>query len=508
MSLSISLGDYALQHGASFGQEAMSQSNFSSEELGNLSKAMEMGHVQGGDIGNANQTNAGALKYESLDNSLRLTQWKDSHIRFWRRVAKSAAYSTVEEFNVQTSYGQDRGGFWAEGELPEEENSLYNRKLEKVKFMGVSRGVTHVTQLVKNQVGDIYRKEISDGMLYLLQKADRGLLYADEAVIKDEWNGIYAQHMNMDDYTSLEAYLSGDHVVDMRGGPLKESTIEDAMEKLLHYYAQPDMLIGPPQIITDFSLQLFAQRRFNQAGGGNPGQTGLGQPVSKYFSRFGTVDLEHDIFARKGNAKSIGGNANSPKAPATPAGALSATIVATGPLTRFADGAGDYYYAVSAINRYGESALVQIGGTVTVAAANAVDLAFGTGGGAYAPEAYVVYRSKVNPSQAAANTEFYPIMTVPASGTDIKRGSLANGVDGGAAGVVRDNNRYLPGTEEAMLLENSADILQFKQLAPMMKMDLAVLAPINRFMILLYGTPILYVPTKTIRFINIGKLSI
>ena len=507
MSLSISLGDYSLGHGASFGQEDMKGASMDSAGLAELSKAMEAGHVQGGDIGNPSQTNAGALKYESLDNALRLTQWKDSHIRFWKRVAKEAAYSTVEEYNVQTSYGQDRGGFWAEGELPEEENSLYTRKIEKVKFMGVSRGVTHVAQLVKNQVGDLYRKEISDGMLYLLQKADRGLLYADEAVISDEWNGIYAQHMNMDNYTSIEGYMTSDHVIDMRGVALKESVIEDACETLLTYFAHPDLLVGPPQIITDFSLQLFAQRRFNQAGGGNPGQTGLGQPVTKYFSRFCTIDLEHDIFAIKGNAKKLGGTANSPKAPATPT-PTSATIVAAAPLTRFDDGDGDYYYAVSGVNRYGQSALVQVGGTITVAADEAVDLIFVSGGGAYAPEAYVVYRSKVDPAQAAADTDFYPILTVPASGTDIKRGSLSGGVDGAAALAVRDNNRWLPGTEEAMLMQSDKDIFGFKQLAPMMKMDLAVLAPINRFMILLYGTPILYVPTKTIRFINIGKFTI
>jgi hypothetical protein len=507
MSLSIKLGDYQLGHGASFGQEDVNDASMSSQELQDLSKAMEAGHVQGGDITSAGQTNAGALKYESLDNALRLTQWKDSHIRFWKRVAKEAAYSTVEEFNVQTSYGQDRGGFWSEGELPEEENSLYTRKLEKVKYMGVSRGVTHVAQLVKNQVGDLYRKEISDGMLYLLQKADRGLFYADEAVVSDEWNGIYAQHLNMDNYSSLEQYMESDHVVDLRGGALKESNVEDACETLLRYYAHPDLLIGPPQIITDFSLQLFAQRRFNQSGGGNPGGTGLGQPVTKYFSRFATIDLEHDIFAVKGTSKAIGGTASSAKAPATPT-PTSATPVVAAPLTRFADGAGDYYYAVSAINRYGESALVQVGGTITVATTEAVDLIFVSGGGAYAPEAYVIYRSEVDPSAAAASTDFYPIMTVPAAGTDVKRGSLVAGVDGAAALAVRDNNRFLPNTEEAMLLQSDKEIFGFKQLAPMMKMDLAVLAPINRFMILLYGTPILYVPSKTIRFINIGKFTI
>jgi hypothetical protein len=40
----------------------------------------------------------------------------------------------------------------------------------------------------------------------------------------------------------------------------------------------------------------------------------------------------------------------------------------------------------------------------------------------------------------------------------------------------------------------------------MLRMDLAVLAPAFRWMILLYGTPILFAPKKWIRFINVGRL--
>lgn len=509
MSLSIGLNDYALQHGADFGQQALHSANYSPEDLAQLSKAMEAGHLQGGALNNPAQTNAGALKYESLENSLKLTQWKESHIRFWKRIGKDPAYNTVEEYNTQDSYGIQRGGFYAEGELPEEENSNYVRKVEKVKYMGVTRGVTHVAQLVRMQVGDLYQKEVNDGMLYLLQKADRGLFYADEANVMDEWNGIYAQHMNMDKYSTLNEYMDGEHVVDLRGAPLKEMHIENACEVLLRYYAQPDMLIGPPQIITDFSIQLFAQRRFMQPGMGNGNQASLGQPISKYHSRFGVIELEHDVFAMNSASKRISAPASSPKAPATPV-AVGATVVNAVSDSKFAGELGDYRYAVSAINRYGESALVALGGSaVTIAnATDAVDLEFTAGTGPYAPSAYVIYRSKVNPGTNTGIIDYYPIFIVPGTGTDTKRGSLSAGVDGGTAGIVRDKNRWLPGTEQAMLLQSDKEVLTFKQLAPMMKMDLAILAPVNRFMILLYGTPILYLPTKSIRFINIGKLTV
>ena len=86
-----------------------------------------------------------------------------------------------------------------------------------------------------------------------------------------------------------------------------------------------------------------------------------------------------------------------------------------------------------------------------------------------------------------------------------QKAQLTTGYDGGAAGAVRDRNRFLPGTNQAMLVQSDTDVYSFKQLAPLMKMDLATLAPSTRFMILMYGTPMLYAPKKMVRYINIGR---
>ena len=137
---------------------------------------------------------------------------------------------------------------------------------------------------------------------------------------------------------------------------------------------------------------------------------------------------------------------------------------------------------------------------------DSVDLQFTATGGVYSPTAYVVYRSQTDPSGAAADTVLYPIAVVPATGSTL-RGSLASGVDGASAGDVRDRNRILPATEEAMLLQGDTDVIEFKQLAPLMKMPLARLAPSDRFMVLLYGTPLLYAPSKMVKYINIGRES-
>jgi hypothetical protein len=69
--------------------------------------------------------------------------------------------------------------------------------------------------------------------------------------------------------------------------------------------------------------------------------------------------------------------------------------------------------------------------------------------------------------------------------------------------VFVDKGETIANTYTAFMGEMSPDIIAFKQLAPMMKMDLATLGPVIRWMILLYGVPIIYAPRKWMRFTNI-----
>lgn len=510
-NMSVSLADYqSTQHGSGFADDALNQANLSSAKLDELSKALEAGSLQGGDLTSPGQTNGGALKTESLESSLKLITFKESDIRFWKRFPKSAAYNTVEEYNQLTSYGTDRGGFNNEGELPEEEDSRYTRKAEHVKYLGVTKSVTHQMQLVNTNIGSVVQKETTNGIMWILRKADKALFYGDEKIVSQEWNGIYAQHMNNTAYANLEEYMASELVVDLRGKTLKEASINSAATVLLRAHAQPNLLIAPPVVLSDFAEGFHARQRMQMGGSNNANVSGVtaGNHISQFQSQYGLIDLDYDIYAAKapGRLSSVG--ASSPKAPVAPT-SVGATVVTGDGLSRFADGVGDYFYSVTAINRYGESAMTQItAGAVTVAAGtDAVDLEFTATAGPYSPDAYVVYRSHIDPSSTYANTVMYPIMVVPATGADVKRGSLANGVDGSAAGKVRDRNRWLPEGQDAMLLQGDTDVIEFKQLAPLMKMPLAKLSPADRFMVLLYGTPIMYAPTKAVRYVNIGRVA-
>ena len=82
---------------------------------------------------------------------------------------------------------------------------------------------------------------------------------------------------------------------------------------------------------------------------------------------------------------------------------------------------------------------------------------------------------------------------------------MTAGYDGAAGGKCRDLNHFLPDCDQAILVQFDNEVVEFAQLAPLMKMDLAILSPAYRFMILLYGTPFLYAPKKMVRYINIGR---
>ncbi len=78
----------------------------SQEDVDDLQKAL----VAGQDINPPGAFASGdgfALRVESLERTRRKTTYKMQHIRLWRAIPKLAAYNTVEEYNLITSYGEN-----------------------------------------------------------------------------------------------------------------------------------------------------------------------------------------------------------------------------------------------------------------------------------------------------------------------------------------------------------------------------------------------------------------
>lgn len=491
MNNGLNLADYAKAAGAGGavgGQASM-------EELDQLQKALSAGSITGRETTGMSNAGGAPLKVESLDKNLKHLTFNESDIVLWKQVPKKSAFNTVEEYNQLVSYGTERGGFYNEGELPNEEDSTYIRRAQLVKFMGVVKSVTHPMTLVNTMIGDVVQREIKNGTLWLMRQLNKSLYFGDEALVPQEFNGFLAQHLRNSGYTSMDDYFNSEVVIDCRGEVLQETHIEDSANGIIQNFGLGNQLFAPPKVLSEFVKNFYGNKFINP----NTNQTSagiMGQRVQAFDSQFGRIGLNWDIFFNKKAAKTTVTGASSTLAP-SPVTGLAGTPVATDASGKFSTAeAGNYFYAIGAVNRYGESTLAVTASAAAIVAGGSIDLAFTDGGGLNPATAYTIYRSNKGAASAAA-AKFYPLYSVSVQEKQV-------GYDGAAGTVVRDRNRFMPDTDQAMLLQMDNEVIEFAQLAPLMKMDLALLSPAYRFMILLYGTPFLYAPKKFVRIINIG----
>lgn len=467
------------------------------ETVDQLNKALAAEQITGRETAGLTTASGAPLKVESLEKTLKHLTFREQDIKLWKDLPKKAAYNTVEEYNQQVSYGAHRGGWNREGELPEEEDSVFVRRAQLVKYLGVTKSVTHQMTLVNTVLGSVMERAIKDGTMWILRALNEGLYFGDEKIVPEQFSGFLAQQRNSDSWASYAEYMDSEHVIDLRGSALTEDAIETAANIIVENYGLGNQVYGPPAVLSSF-VKNFYGNKFVVPNTPSLSDGIMGQRVQAFDSQFGRVGLNHDVFFKKLPSKTTASAATSQKAPTKPIWDASMPTevkdTIAGSRWKSVD-AGNVYYAVTAINRFGESDLA-INNTAVAAVANcAIDLKFADGGGVNKATAYRIYRTKVGGNAAGP---FYPLF-------EVSLDDLTRGYDGGSATTIRDMNRYLPDTDQSVLFQFDNEVIEFSQLAPLMKMDLAVLSPAYRFMVLLYGTPLLYAPKKMVRFINIGK---
>jgi hypothetical protein len=479
----------------------------SQQEAGELLKAMQAGQITGRDTTDLSLTQE-PLKIESLEKTLRLLEFRMKDVKLWNAIPKLTAYNTVEEYIQLESYGTDRGGFYAEGELSDVEDSKYKRRAEQVKYIQVTGSVTLQAQVVRSYV-DAMRKEVENKTMWIIRTVSNALTKADANKNDLQFNGIYAQHAKIgsnsgDVYATLDSWQDSPAVIDMRGASIRQQDVEDAAESVDASFGNVDTLFAPPTVLGGLFKDYFERQRIIMGATGYRGS--IGTNPKAIDTQFGDVALMQDKFLKKTPARYATDGATSGKAPATPT-SVSTALVSDGQ-SRFKTGEGwtgalgSVFYGVSASNQFGESSIRILGGDtnkVVLTDGQSVDLKWTPTAGAYAPDFYTVYRTKISTVTNAATSQvlFYPLFKVSVT-------ELAAGYDNAAPTFVRDRNRFLPDTEDGFITEMAEEVLYFKQLMPISKLDLAITGPSNQFMTYLWGTPFLVTPKKLVRFINVG----
>lgn len=475
----VSLSQYSSQPLSGFGAGQMS-------DVQDLQKALEAGYQISG------QTGGSALRVESLEGSLKVVTYTANHIKFWKKIPKSAAYSTVEEYNQLTSYGSNAGAFVQEGELPPSQDTTYARRTSLVKYIGVTKEVTHPMTVVHPAHGDVIALENQNGILWLLQRIEDALFHGDSSLAFDgeseQWDG-------------LDALIDPTSFIDLEGDPIQEADIEEAANQLVEQFAYPTDLWLGNRVASDLVKTFYPRERVQLPA---PQNGMVGMTINSMMTQAGVIEMNPNVFLRR--APSPSASATSASAPTAPASAVGAVVAAADGDFNKGNPAGTNFfgYAVTAANRFGESAPTFNATNVTITqaekdGADHITVTITNPGviGAFQPEYFNIYRTN-DMGTAVASTD-------PADYSLIARIPSAS-VTGAGVTVFTDVNFILPFMQTAYLGQMTPDVLTMRQLLPMLRMDLAVLSPAYRWLILMYACPLLFAPAKWCRLINIGQL--
>lgn len=466
-----------------------------SADLDDLYKALEAGYQV------VNQTGGSALRVESLEASLKVVTFTSAHIKLWKKIPKSPAFSTVEEYNQLSGYGAAGSfAFTREGELPPSTDSTFTRRTQLVKFLGTTREVTHPATLINPAHGDVVALANRNGILYVLRRVEDALFHGDSSLAFDgeaeQWDG-------------LDALIDPTSFLDLEAQPPQESDVEEGAMTILQAFGYPSDLFLGLRPMSDLVKSFYPRERISL-----PAPVGgqVGHAVETMTTSGGVVQFNPNVFLRQlESPPAAATSANAPLPPATAATAVNGAITTADweKLVGTPAANVEYGYCVTACNRFGESAPTFDAATqaltpVQVAAGNSIDLTITNPVviGASPPEYFKIYRTRTLAAGSAMSADvndYSMILRVPANSQ--AGGGTTTGADG-----ARDLDFLIPFTSMGYMGELTEQVITFRQLAPMMKMDLAVLAPAYRWMILLYGTPILFAPLKWLRLINIGQL--
>lgn len=453
----------------------------SPEHLADLKKALVMG-ADRDPPATAVAGDGFALRTESLERTMKVTTYKMEHLVLFKDLIKLPAYNTVEEYNRLLSYGDNPDGGWmAEGALPEEEDSTYERVHSFVKFLGVVGRVTHVATLTRPAFGNNVARETVNRTMYLLKILERALFYGDSDLQALQFDGFFKL---------IQDSAPTANIIDMRGLPFSEDVLNDAALTIFDdpNFGVPTDVYMNPKVKADLAKTFFPNKRYDAFAKPNDGMVGL--DIAGFQSAAGAVRFKADVFINDGGAAPATAQGEAAKRPQSPSVTTTSTTPPDPDSQFTADDAGNYFYKAVAVNQFGHSAAVTVPiGGATVAVASGDKTTFGlTPQGGITVDYYKIYRSE---KAGAAGSERL-ILRVKNAATFGEQ-------------TIDDYNAILPYTTQAAMFQFNDENLAFKQLAPMTRLPLAQIDTSVRWAQVIYGVPQLYTPGKNVLFVNIGR---
>lgn len=414
------------------------------------------------------------LRVESLEATLKNLTFEMDEIKMFKTIPKVPATNTVEEFNRLLSYG--RGGtrrfnlgFMTEGDLPEEEDSTYQRVTLLIKFLGTVGRVTHVANTIRSAHGNVIALETMNKTMELLKNLENALFFGDSTLIPEQFDGLF----------KLISDGAPANVIDMRGAPLNEEKLNDFLLQIRDNFGMATDAYFATGVFSDLAKQVYDRQRFAYA----PAPGVLGATVTAFQGQHGRINMHDHVFIQNGPLPEAAGLGKTDRRPLPPTLTVAAVAAPAVGSQFVAADAGTYIYRVVAGNRYGLSTPLNTAG-VAVVAGDGVTFTITDGG---------------------QGTTFYEIYrTAPGAAVGTAR-LMRRVARTGASQVITDLNADLPGTSQGFVLMQNQRSFSWSQLLPMTRIPLAAIDTSVRWAQVLYGAVKMYTPAKNIVVKNIGR---
>lgn len=431
-----------------------------------LRKATSVGYQTGAGIDGDGALSA--LVPQSIEGTLSTATYSMKELALWPAIAKRNVTNTLHEFVRIDEHGFDMDPFLSEGGGGARNVPTYSRESVKIKYLAERREVSDVGSLVGiiGNSANAIAEETTRGTFALLGRLERALWHGDESANPLAFDGVIKQ---------IESHDSGANVFDLEGKSPTPQLLQDILGEIYAAprYGRPDCIYVEPRIHAElirFAVQ-FGRHDQLQVMSSAQGITYGTQQIT-IMGPVGPVTVKPAPFL----ADSFEPPATGYTASGTPITAPTLTAVGSANNNSNVDAGVYVYRAVQVIPESGYSAastLNALQGQVTVGANEDVTVTITH---TQAANSYLrIYRTKKGGSR------FYKIAEVPTTGGQT---------------TFSDNNEIRPGTSKIVFLQHSPDILEFARLLDFFRRPLAEVATSKPFLLMLFGSPIVKVPSK------------
>ena len=460
---------------------------------------------------------------QSIQTVLDSATFTESMVKFFRMLPKVPVGSTVHEAIVMNEHGSlHLDPFISEGGKNVRSSADYSRKTVNVKYLAELREITDVATMVNTVGGGSVSKqglalETQAGTTSILGKLERSLFWADSGSSDIHFDGIWKQltqttFVGANQTVSPKVGANSNNYEDLQGSAV---TSDKLMEALYRVYAAPNY--GTPTSIlveprTYASLQSLA---FSKARWGL--DAGAPQPITLYngvLSVAGPTGAVPIISCPLLLPPQTPPTASVPAVDPTglAAGGVAVLELAAGPLaasdyagngsnmqglvdgvgTAVADStAGTYRYKIVAVNASGHGAATTTKSDDADNNTRAFKITITDNALTKTNLYYRVYRTGKNEADVAGNYKW--AFDAPAKA-------------GGDTIIIDDFSR-LPGTAPVFVLQATPDVMSWVQLLDFLRRPLAQTSTSVPFLLMLFGSPFVKVPTKNFVFGN-AKLGV